>query len=150
MSDITVHIFAKDDDFAKYNGDGIQDGDMTKWQFYYEDVDETRECRLYIVREQESPAKYVIRLCQGPRPGADYAMPSDPNEPPPPPDMEVEWFTLADIKFEDDYEEYLENATYNSSIEGFTKSSTDYLFKATFDPESEDWGAPVLLTVEEQ
>jgi hypothetical protein len=149
MSNITVNVYVKSDDFARYNGDGIQDGDMTKWQFGFASPSVTRDCKLYIVKLEESPDKYYIQHCQGPRPNGDYVDPADPNEPQPPPDMEENWFTLADIQFSD-YEDYLENATFNSSIDGFTKSSTNYLFKATFDPESDDWGAPVLLTVEEQ
>ena len=145
----TVNSCVHQSSFEVYNSDGTQSGDMVVWTVYFEDVQENRQCRLYIVREEVSPEKYYIQFCQGPRPLGDYALPAEPHSPPPPPDMDENWFTLVDLQFSD-YEDYVENASYKSSIEGFTKSSTDYLFQATVDTDSDDWGAPVLLTVDEQ
>ena len=146
MSTVNVYVYVNSDYFGHYDSDGTEDGDMTKWQTYYEDLQENRDTKMYIVREQTSPNKYYVQFFQAPNPEG-YGL--DPEQPTPPPDNGPDWFTLADIQFSD-WNSYVNGASENTSIEGFTKSSTDYLFKASFDDESDDWGAPILLTVESQ
>ena len=148
MGTVNVYIYVNNDHFPGYDSDGTEDGDMTKWQYYFESVEENRDCKIYIYRQETDPDKYYAHMYQAPRPLGDYATGS-PHDPPPVPDFDTNWFTLADFKF-DDWDDYVNGATYNAGIEGFSKDSKDYLFKATFDDESDDWGAPVLLNVEEQ
>ena len=148
MSTVNVYVYVNSDHFGNYDSDGIEDGDMTKWSFLYEEPEEYRDCKIYIFRQETSPDKYYAHMYQCPRPLGDYAS-GNPEDPPPVPDFDPDWYTLANIQFED-WDDYVNGATYNAGIEGFTKDSKDYLFKATFDDESDDWGAPIPLTVEEQ
>ena len=107
MGTVNVNVYVNNDYFPNYDSDGTEDGDMTKWQTYYTDIAEWRDTKMYIFREETSPNKYFIHFFQAPNPEG-YG--TNPLDPPPPPDFDPDWFTLADIQF-DDWDDYVNGAT---------------------------------------
>ena len=148
MSPMVSRIYAREEDFYRYNQNAIKVMDMARWVWYYPSVGE-REVRLYIVEAKTAGRKtgrFYVMLCQGPRPNGDYAMPNDPNEPPPPPDHDGKWCKLTDLPFAW-WQDMVLQAEFDPPTEGFIKHAPVRCFEAEFDPQDNDWAAPTLLHV---